>query len=146
MRAFRLWRGPCQLIVRHTTVSSSLLKAHLQGSAPSLASLPWQTWIRIILHIPFRGSCHRPSICQGSRILQFVKNNHGCPLKWGCICDTGSRFKRIPNSQNQLHMDIFTYEREVILWNWNSFSQAQVKLRESKIFRSLCVIQSCYQL
>ena len=39
-----------------------------------------------------------------------------------------------------LHMDIFTYERGVILWNWNSFPQAQVKLRESKIFRSPCVI------
>ena len=44
-----------------------------------------------------------------------------------------------------MHMDIFTYERGVILWNWNSFPQAQVELRESKIFRSLCVIQSCYQ-
>ena len=102
MRAFRLWQGPCQLIVGHTTASSSLLNAHLQGSAPSLASLPWQTWVRIILQIPFRSSCHRPSISQGSRTLQFVNNNHGCPLKWGCACDTGSRFKRIPSSQNHL--------------------------------------------
>ena len=132
MRAFRIWPGPFKLIVGHTMASSLLLNAHLQGSAPSLASLPWQTWVRIILRIPFRGSCHRPRICQGSRISQFVKNNHGCSLKWGCICDIGSRFKRIPNSQNQ-HMDIFTYERGAILWNWNSFPQAQVKLRVKNI-------------
>ena len=122
MRVFRLWRGPCQLIVGHTTASSLLLNAHLQGSASSLASLPWQTWVRIILHIPFRGSCHRPSICQGSRILQFVKNNHGCPLKWDCICDTGSKFKTIPNSQNQLS---YGY---IYIWTWsNSLKPKYVK-------------------
>ena len=105
MRAFRLWREPCQLMVGHTAVSSSVvLNAHLQGSAPSLASLPWQTWVRIILHIPFRGSCHRPSICQDSRILQFAKNNHGCPLKWGCICDP----------QNQL---AYGY---IYIWTWSN--------------------------
>ena len=114
MRAFRLWQGQCQLIVKHTTASTSLSNAHLQGSALPLASLPWQTWERIILHIPFGGSCHRPSICQDSRILQFVKNNHGCPLKWGCICDTGSRFKRIPNSQNQL---AYGY---IYIWTWSN--------------------------
>ena len=62
MRAFRLWRGLRQLVVGHTTASSSHPYAHLQGSASSLPQ-------RIILHIPFRGSCHRHSTCQSSRIL-----------------------------------------------------------------------------
>ena len=46
--------------------------------------------------------------------LQFVKNNHGCPLKWGCICDTDSRFKRMPNSQNQL---AYGY---IYIWTWSN--------------------------
>ena len=69
MIAFRLWRGLCQLVSGHTAASSSNSHAHLQGSASALASLPQQIWERIILHIPFRGSCHRHSTCQGSRIL-----------------------------------------------------------------------------
>ena len=32
MKAFRLWRGLCQLIVEHTTASSSHPHAHLHGS------------------------------------------------------------------------------------------------------------------
>ena len=145
MRAFRLWRGPCQLIVGHTTASSSLLNAHLQGSAPSLASLPWQTWERIILRIPFRGSCHRPVSTKTAGFCSLLRTImvacwSGVAYAIQAQDSIGYQIHRI-----NLHMDIFIYERGVILWNWNSFPQAQVKLRESKILRSLCVIQSCYQ-
>lgn len=56
IRAFRLWRGQCQLVVGHTTASSSHPNVPLQGSALPLASLPRQTYERIIPHIPVWGS------------------------------------------------------------------------------------------
>ena len=144
MRAFRLWRGLCQRIVGHTTASPSLLHVHLQGSAPSMASLPWQTWARIILHIPFRGSCHRPVSAKATAFYSLLRTI--MVARWNGVAyaiqtqdSKGYQIHRI-----NLHMDIFTYERGVIFWNWNPSPQAQFKLRESKIFRSLCVIQSCY--